>query len=139
MTKLTNAAARTILTAKLSMFDGGSLKFYTGAPPATTEAAATGTLVGTLTFAATAFTLNGAANGVDVVATAAAITRDNAADADGLVTYYRVLTSGGTTFEQGTVGEAASGADLILVDTDIAAGEPIEISAWTITKALVGG
>lgn len=139
MTRLTNAAARTILAAKTDMFNGGTLKIYTGGAPANTETAPTGTLLATATFANPAFTLNAAANGADVVATAEPITRDASIDADGLAGYYRVLTSGGTAFDQGTCGEAGSGADLILVDTDLKAGEPLEISAFVITKALTGG
>ena len=139
MTKITNALARTLLAAKTDQFNGGTIKLYTGAAPANTETAATGTLLATLTFANPAFTLNAASNGADAVATANAITRDDAADATGTAGYYRIVTSGGTTIDQGTCGESGSGADLILVDTDITAGEPVEISSFTITKALVGG
>jgi|GEM_PF-1887814 len=139
MTKLTNAAARTILSAKLALFDGGSLKFYTGAAPTNTETAPTGTLVGTLTFADPAFSLNAAADGADVVATVNAVTRDDGADSSATIGYYRVLDAEGEAFDQGSVGAVGSGADIEMRDPAVAAGEPIEIEAWTITKALVGG
>jgi hypothetical protein len=139
MTRLTNAAARAIIAVKLALFDGGQMKFYTGAAPANTEDAPTGTLVGTLTFADPAFTLNAADDGVDVVATANPVTRDDGADTGATIGYYRLLDSGGTAFDQGSVGGIGSGADIEMRDPTVATGEPLEIEDWVITKALNGG
>ena len=53
------------------------------------------------------------------------------ASATGTATWWRVTTSGGTFVIDGDVG--TSGSDLNLITTSITSGQPVSITAWTIT------
>lgn len=122
---ITTARANALLDAYAARFNSGQLKVYAGAVPTNADAALGGaTLLGTLTFSATAFP---AASGRSI--TANAITQDAAADASGTASFYRAFESDGITLiEQGTVG--ASGADLNLNTTSIVNGGPIQVSSF---------
>lgn len=109
-------------------FNNGTLKVYAGTVPTDANTALSGqTLLGTLTFGATAFAAASAGS-----MSANAITQDSAADASGTATFYRALKSDGTTvIEQGAVG--TSGAELNLNTTAIVTGGPILVSSFTRT------
>ena len=85
-----------------------------------------GTKLATLTFSATAF--GAAATGV---ATAAAITDDSSADADGTAAVFRVTSSAPATIYEGTV--STSGADLNLNTVSITTGDTVSITSATMT------
>jgi len=101
------------------------IKIYSGAAPANVAAAATGTLLVTLTGNATAF---GSASAGAL--TAGAITSGVAA-ATGAAGYFRIATSGGTDVVQGTVN--TSGADITINNTSIASGQTVSASSLVIT------
>jgi hypothetical protein len=103
----------------------GLIRVYTGALPANVAAAASGTLLGTLTCSATLGTVSGG------VLTFSAVTQDSSADATGTAGYFRLTTSGGTAVAQGDVG--TSGADMNLNTVSIVAGGPISVTSATIT------
>ena len=125
---ITAARANALLDAYAARFNSGQLKVYAGSVPANADAALGGaTLLGTLTFSATAFP---AASGRSI--TANAITQDASADTTGTASFYRAFESDGTTLiEQGTVG--TSGADLNLNTTSIVNGGPIQVSSFVRT------
>ena len=105
------------------LLNGGSIKIYSGSQPSE-NASLTGTLLGTVTFSATAF---GSSSGG--TATANSITGANAV-ATGTAGYCALCESGGTVVGTGTVG--TSGADLNLNTTSIVSGAPISVSSFTI-------
>ena len=117
-----------LLTIYGADFNNGLLKIYAGTVPADADTAlAAQVLLGTLTFAASAF---GAAAAGSMAA--AAITQDSAADATGTAAFYRALKSDGTTvIEQGLVG--TTGAELNLNTTAIVVGGPIQVSSFIRT------
>lgn len=125
------AAARVAMCDALAgLLNSGKLKIYTGTAP-DADAAATGTLLGTLTLNATAF---GAAsdNGTRALATANAITPDSAADATGTAGYFRVTKSDDTLVYQGDVTATGGGGDLELDSVSISAGVQIDVTSLTI-------
>lgn len=109
----------------------GYIRFYTGAMPATPETAASGTLLATLRFGATAFP---AASGG--VLTANAITADSSAAATGDAGYVRILKSDGTTvLMDGDVTIIGGGGFITLgvAQTTIVAGATVELTSLTLT------
>lgn len=98
-----NAAAATMLAAGLALYNSGTIEIRTGTPPTKPEDSATGTLIGTLTFGATAWGTPTNTAGTPAVSTANAITQDSAADNanSGGALYYVAKSSGGTALEHG--------------------------------------
>ena len=131
--RCSNEFARTCLDAGLDLLDTagpGEIKIYTGSPPATCETAASGTLLATLTFSATAF--GASTDGTDkATASAAAITDDSSADDTGTAGYFRALESDGTVHLQGDCGTSA--ADMIMNTTSITSGLAVSCSSYVIT------
>ena len=93
MASITTANRNRAADAVTARANNGSLRIYSGTPPADANAALSGnTLLAVPTFGATAF--GAAASGV---ATANAITSDTSADNTGRPTFARALESDGTT------------------------------------------
>ncbi len=114
------------LDALAPLFNSGTLKIYSGAQPATPETAASGVLLATVTFNATAF--GAAAAGV---ITAAAITSGTAGNT-GTAGWARAWKSDGTTaLMDGDV--STSGAWVNLNSVAISSGATVSITALTIT------
>lgn len=130
--KISAAARNAAADAVVDLVDGGSgagtMKIYTGSPPATPATAASGTLLATLTMSDPAF---GAASGG--VATASSITSDASADATGDAGYFRVLDSDSNVIFQGTAGESADSPDLTFDDKSIVSGGTVAVSSFTYT------
>jgi len=125
---LSDAAAKAAADAVCALANGGTIQIRTGSQPANANAAATGTLLVTLTFAATAF---GAASSSGV-ASANAIGAANAVAA-GTASWFRAYKSDGTTAVfDGSVGTSA--ADLILSSVAIVAGGNVAVSSLTYTQ-----
>lgn len=133
VTRLMNVVRSAMADAAVDLIDAGSgpgtVQIRTGAQPATAGAAASGTLLGTLTLSDPAF---GAA--VNGVATAGAVTGDSSADATGTAGWFRVLDSSGATVMDGEISEAGGGGDMILDKAAIIAGGTISITSWTVTQ-----
>lgn len=98
-----------------------ALDIYTGAQPAA-GAAATGTLLGTIT----GITWGAAAAGVTAVT---ASIDDSDADNSGTAGWGRFRNAGGTKFFDGAVG-----AEFTLADADIVAGGTISLTSASITQ-----
>jgi hypothetical protein len=107
----------------------GTIRIRTGAQPTNVGDADTGTLLGTLTFSATAF--GASASGT---ATAAAITSDTNADASGTAGHFRIYTGGGAIHSDGTCGQGSG--DLSFDNAVIVAGGTIAISSFTVTTPI---
>lgn len=111
---------------------GGHLIIRSGAPPATTLTADSGTIGATLALSSTAFAASTSltSNGL-ATATANAITSDTNAANSITAGHFRLKTSGAVTIMQGTVG--TSSADLILNTTTITAGDTVACTAFVAT------
>lgn len=129
-------------TGTKTAFDtNGRLAIYTGAPPANADTNASGTKLGTLTLAATAFD---AASGGMAVNLA---TGDASADATGTAGWFRMYVNGddpdtvtaatGTLTTQrrldGTITASGGGGDMIINDVSVVAGGTIDLAndAWS--------
>jgi hypothetical protein len=115
-----------------ALVNGGTLKIYTvgsGVPATAATAITDQVLLATLTLSGTAF--GAASNGV---ATANAITGDTTADATGTASFFRLLTSGGSSRIQGLCGTSAS--DLNLNSVAISAGAAVDVTSLTLTEGL---
>jgi hypothetical protein len=125
-------AALDTITALCNTGGTGSLYIRSGAQPATTLTADSGTLGATLPLSATAFGASTSAttNGL-ATATAAAITSDTNAAASITAAHFRIKNGAGTVILQGNVG--SSGADLTLNTTAISAGDTVAITSFKVT------
>lgn len=125
-------AALDATTALVNVGGTGNLFIRSGAQPAATLTADSGTLLSTLPMSATAFPASTSltTNGI-ITATANAITTDTNAAASGTAGHFRIKSGGGTVIYQGNVG--TSGADLNLNTTTINAGDTISITSFLVT------
>ena len=121
---LTRNAATDAQAARLN---GGTVNVYSGTRPATADTALSGnTLLATGAFGSPAF--GAAANGV---ATANAIGQDSSADAGAVPTFARLLTSGGASVADVTVG--TSETELIINASPLVQGLIVQFTALTWT------
>ncbi len=114
--------------------NGGSLLLFSGPVPPTADAAATGTVLMSLTVGGdgtTGLTFGSAADGV-ISKSEAEVWATSAVDTSGTISYFRFVSStdsgGDSTTEariQGTAGIV--GTDLVLTSTEVTAGRP-----WTL-------
>lgn len=107
-----------------------TLEIRTGAPPANCAAADSGTVLATITLPAN--WMADAASGSKAIAGSWA---DASADAAGTAAHYRIK-QGATCHEQGTVTATGGGGDMTLDNTNIAAGQQVQITSFTKT---IGG
>lgn len=125
---LAQSAAITTLGALFPLLNSGTAVIYSGTMPATPETAATGTVLATADFAATA--LSGSITYVspDVQGSLAFTSTSISPAASGTAGYMRLFASGGTTaIADLTVG--TSGTDVILGTTTISTGTTINITS----------
>lgn len=105
------------------------LKIFTGTLPTNCGTADTGTNIATFAGNATAFGAAAAA-----VLTANAVASTTGIGGGGVAGYFRIYPSAATTTNavvQGTCGLSA--ADMILTNTNIAAGQTVNFSSLTVT------
>lgn len=109
--------------------NAAQIRIFTTPRPANVAAAETGTLLAELTggspFAPAA---SGGAT------TANAITQDASANNTGTAAWARIRTSGGTAVMDIDVTATGGGGELELVTTSIVAGQPVQITALTLTE-----
>jgi hypothetical protein len=133
--QLSNATVNAQAEVLASALDNGYCRVYDGSQPANADTAvSTQTLLAEIRFAATAES--------DITAgviTFAAMTVDSSADATGTASWYRALSSDGTTVVMdGSVG--TSNANMVLGSVGIQAGAEVRIDSFThtIAKATAG-
>ena len=108
------------------------LRLYSGSVPANCAAAASGTLLCTITLPSD--WMNAASAGAKTLLGTWSGTGDAGAGSGTAAGYFRVLDSSGvTTHLQGTVTVTGGGGDLTVDNTSIASAQLISISAFTIT------
>jgi hypothetical protein len=107
------------------------LKIRTGAAPANVAAAATGTVLATLTLPTD--WMSNAANGVKALL---GTWTDSAADASGTAGYFEICAADGVTRHlQGTVTATGGGGDMIVDNTNFAVGQSFSVTAFSLTDA----
>ena len=105
------------------------LKIRTGAAPADCATADSGTVLATLSLPSD--WMAGASGGSKAKS---GTWQDASADATGTAAHFRLYASDGTTCHmQGTVG--TSGADMIVDNTSLAAGQSFTVNTFTINEA----
>jgi hypothetical protein len=105
------------------------LKIRTGAPPANCGSADTGTVLATLNLPA-----DWMANASGGSKAKSGTWQDLSADASGTAGHFRIYASDGTTCHmQGTCTATGGGGDMELDNTNIAAGQQITVTTFTIT------
>ena len=121
-----NEAIRTSLAdAFADLFDGGTIKIYTGAQPADPDDAATGDLLCTINLPTPAFGA-GAAGAVSKTGSWSGIAID-----DGVAGYARMANSDGTKWVDLDIAEAAT--ELIIDDEDIVTDGVVVVNAYVYT------
>ena len=123
--------ARNSILDGLETFIGTSavLKIRTGAPPATCDAADSGTVLATLSLPSDWMAV--AANGTKAKS---GTWEDVSADDTGTAAHWRIYASDGTTCHmQGTITATGGGGDMTLITTSITSGQPITITGFTLT------
>jgi hypothetical protein len=105
------------------------LKIRTGAPPTNIADADSGTVLATMTLPSD--WMAAASNGSKAKA---GTWEDVAGDADGVAGHFRIYASNGTTQHmQGTVSGSGGGGDMELNNVNIATGQPVTITGFTLT------
>jgi len=103
------------------------LEIRTGAQPADCAAADSGTLLASLTLPAD--WMNAAASGSK---TLKGTWQDASADDTGTAGHFRLKSSLGTVYMQGSITATGGGGDLTLVSTSIVATMPLNITTFTL-------
>jgi len=104
------------------------LEIRSGTPPGVGNVA-TGTLLASMTLPSD--WLAAPSSGV---ASMLGTWEDTSADATGTAGYFRILESTGTTaYIEGTITATGGGGDLELVSVSITSGQPVSITAFTLT------
>lgn len=107
----------------------GKLKVLTGAMPANTAAADTGTVVATIDLPAD--WMGNASGGSKAMSGTWA---DASADAAGTAGYFRIYASDGTTCHlQGSVSATGGGGDMTLDNVVFAAGQNFQVTSFVLT------
>lgn len=99
------------------------LRIFTGAQPASANSAPSGTQLADIPLPDPAFVSGG--TGANTLNDPGASNATNA----GVAGWFRVVDSDGNTVLDGSVGVSGSGADLILSNTNLAVGQPVDIQA----------
>lgn len=127
-TSVRNARLNAIETA---IGTSAVLKLRTGAAPADCGTADSGTVVATLNLPSDY--MADAASGSKAKA---GTWQDTSADASGTAAHWRLYASDGTTCHaQGTITATGGGGDLTLDNTNVATGQSVTITSWSLTDA----
>lgn len=132
-TRLPDASQQAACDAVVDRIDvggAGSMKIYTGSQPADADTTPAGTLLVTITLAATAFGSASAAG----TATLTSPPRTGTAVATGTAGCFEVVSGGGLKVFQGTVTATGGGGDFTLDNTSIASAQVVNVSSLTYTQ-----
>jgi hypothetical protein len=106
-----------------------TLELRTGPRPANITDADTGTLLASMTLPADWM----AAASAGSKALAGGPWTDTSANAAGTFGHYRLKTSGGVCYEDGTVSGPGGGGDIVMDSATVAAGQEVRIVSKTLT------
>lgn len=116
--------------ALADLYDGGSLKIYSGSQPATADTAPTGTLLVTITLPTPAF----GASSSGVAAKAGTWSAVASAGAPTNAGYFRIKTSGDSFPIDGAITATGGGGELELDNISILSGQTVTINSFTLTQ-----
>lgn len=127
--KLSTYSRNTLASAHTALYDSAAMKCYSGSQPASPQDAATGTLLATITFSATAEA------SVDNGVSAFAVPVSGSASAAGTLGWARV-EQGGNVIADGTLSLSGGGGDFIVAGStlDVAIDDIVNIVAQSITQ-----
>lgn len=127
-----SVALRNALLDQLETTIGASavLEIRTGAPPADCSEADSGDLLASMTLPADWMAAANAGSKA-----LSGTWQDASANNDGVAGHFRLKSSGGTVHMQGTVTATGDGGDMTLVNTNIASGQTINITTFTLNAA----
>lgn len=109
----------------------GRLKLRTGAPPASCAAADSGSVLADVTLPS-----DWAANASGGSKAFAGTWQDLSADAAGTLGHWRLYAADGTTCHmQGTVTVTGGGGDMTVDNTNVAVGQPVQVTGFTLSDA----
>lgn len=111
-----------------SVVANGYMQIRTGPRPASLEDAATGVVLATLKFAATAF-----GNFSNGIAYANPIASDTSTPASGTASYFRIFNKDNEAVIDGDVSEIGGGGDIQFDNIDFVAGGVVAINTLTAT------
>lgn len=134
MTIQLSVAVRNVMLDAIETAAGVSaiIKLRSGAQPANCAAADAGTVLATITCASD---WAGAASAGSKAFSNTPLT-DASADNTGTLAHYRVYASDGTTCHmQGTITATGGGGDMTVDNTSVTAGQPVNITSWTMNMA----
>jgi hypothetical protein len=131
-TRISDEVRTLMVDAAVDGLDAGAgaatIKIYTGSQPADADDAASGTLLVTITMSDPAFGAGSA--GVATADNTPALSA--VAGASGTAGWFRAADSNDTNRIDGDVGEGSG--TLNLDNTDIASGQTVTITSWTVTQ-----
>lgn len=110
-----------------TLFNGGTMKIFSGSRPADTSGAETGVLA-TVALANPAFTVTG---GIATLSDPAVV----AASATGTASWFRLIGTVTTNRVDGSITAVGGGGDLELNTTSLVSGVALDITGGTITMA----
>lgn len=127
--------------AFISALNGGRILIFGGTPPATADAAATGTVLAELTVGgdgSTGLTFDPTTTTGTVSKTPSEVWSEDAILASGAATHYRFVADGDSGAEsttevriQGTAG-GLGGEDMFLIEPNLVAGQPFVLEFYRI-------
>jgi hypothetical protein len=124
-----NARNATLAAIETEVGENPIMTISTGSPPANCGTANTGTVVATMVLP-TDWLSDPLLGSVTLSGT----WQDLSADASGTAGYFRLHNNGGTVCHmQGSISATGGGGDMQLDNTNIATGQQINITAFTIT------
>lgn len=130
MLTLTDAIRNTMCNAIVDSVDAGgagTIQIRSGTRPADPATTATGTLLATVTLAATAF--GAASGGSATIVDPSGVT----AVATGTATWFRAISGGAAAQFDGSVTATGGGGDLTLASTSVVSGTTVDVTGGTIT------
>lgn len=110
-------------------FNNGTVKFYTGAQPATADTAVTGVLLATIALAADAFG-NAAARAVAALGVPLSVN----SVAAGTIGYARIASSTGTYVIDCDVSLTGAGSPVTVDNTTLTVGQQLQITSLSISE-----
>ena len=138
--RISGAVAIVLCDAIVDAVDNGTAatagltEIRTGAAPATCETASSGTLLVSINFSSTAFG-NASDQNPGAAASVSGTPSNTSATASGTAAHYRVYDqdTGPTCVWQNSAGGASSGEGMELSNANIATGQAVSITSWTVT------
>jgi len=131
-TRISDEVRTFMVDAAVDSLDLGAtptLKIYTGSQPADADDAASGTLLVTINLDGTA-AFGAGSNGVATADNSPALS--GVAGNSGTAGWFRAADSTDANRIDGSVGEGSG--DLSLDNTDIASGQTVTVTSWTVTQ-----